>query len=46
MKIKQIEKKQIEILHIAQIRERNGERKMSEDEKWLLKHLENKQRGP
>lgn len=42
MTLEQIERKTMEILHITQIRERNGKRKMSDDEKQQLKYLESK----
>lgn len=42
MEIQQIERKQMEILHIAEIKERNGERVMSENEKKMLSFLEKK----
>ena len=45
MELEDIERKQMEVLHIAQIKERNKERKMSEDEKRLLAFLENKYYG-
>ena len=42
MTLKQIEHKTMELLHIAEIRERNGKRKMSDDEKAQLRYLESK----
>lgn len=42
MKVEQIERKQMEILHIAEIQERNGERKMKSEERKMLNYLEKK----
>jgi hypothetical protein len=45
LSLEEIERKQLEILHIAELQEKEGKRAMKENEKQMLVFLENKYYG-